>query len=73
MALPDDALSLAQRACLLRAARHELTELHDRVAVADGSGNNETRESLLLEVRCLEDAIAWLWRYTLKGAKGIGP
>lgn len=57
-------LVTAERSCLLRAARNELLRLqseHDRLTIISYAAACD----VALEVRCLEKAIAWLWREQL--------
>lgn len=56
-------LTIAQRSCLLRAARERLAQLHEDydAAVTLVQEPGPRRETLAIEVACITGAIAWLW------------
>lgn len=60
----DRPLQIAERSCLLRAARRELSRLkdeHDHLQSIQGAA--EAAQSVDAEVDCLLRATSWLWRY----------
>lgn len=62
-----DRLTNEHRACLLRAARTHLLKLaddHDRLLriAGDDAGGIAAADSALIELHCLQHAVAWLWR-----------
>jgi hypothetical protein len=54
------------RACLLRAARHELLTLkneHNRLQeMAVDASTQAAADDTALEIGCLQRAVSWLWR-----------
>jgi hypothetical protein len=59
-------LTVAQRSSLLRAARMKLLDLHDQCEAIHQQGDQAERLSIALkEISTLEEAIAWLWRFTI--------
>lgn len=65
-----DRMSSDQRACLLRAARKQILALEDEynrlVHIANDTGS-PAADSAALELRCVQGAVAWLWRDQLPG------
>jgi hypothetical protein len=62
----DDLLTVEQRSALLRAARRMLSNLHDDCEAVHQQGDQLGRlNALLSEISTLEEAIAWLWRFTI--------
>lgn len=63
----SDRLTNEHRACLLRAARNQLLKLaddHDRLVrlAGDDVGGMAAADSASIELHCLQQAVAWLWR-----------
>lgn len=69
-ATPVDRLTMEQRSCLLRAARTQLLVLKDEHSRLTGMDATSASDSALVEVRCLEGAISWLWRDQARGGNG---
>ncbi len=61
----EDPLSVEWRSCLLRGARRQLLALEDEMARyrgLDSRYSGAVIEATQMEIDCLQQGIAWLWR-----------